>query len=228
MSKFVDFIINLCKWPVAIALLVYLPAFIQSYQYFNFHNIKFYAMAGGALFYLVTIFVAGYDTCASMQIISHELTHTVFAYLTFHNAGRIRVNPDGSGGSVAIRGSGNWIITLAPYFFPLFAAIYMLILPGILIMASGHWLVYSVLGYFVAYYWATVLSQVHAEQTDIIKEGYIFSGIIIVCLNIPVTGILFAFTNKSWAGVEQYLQIIQKLTVKNIEWVSDLIEPYIQ
>ena len=228
MSKFFDFIINLCKWPVAIALVVYLPAFIESYQYFNFHNAKFYAMTSGALFYLLTIFVAGYDTCASMQIISHELTHTVFAYLTFHNAGRIRVNPDGSGGSMVLKGSGNWIITLAPYFFPLFAAIYMLILPGISIMASEHWMVYSVLGYFVAYYWATVISQVHLEQTDIIKEGYAFSGIIIVCLNVLVTGILFAFTNKSWLGVGHYLRIIQKLTVQNIERVTDLITSYLQ
>lgn len=227
MSKFIDFIINLCKWPVAIILLVYLPALIQSYHYFNFHNAKFYAMAGGALFYGVTILFAGYNTCASMQIISHELTHTVFAYLTFHNAGRIRVNPDGSGGSMALKGIGNWMISLAPYFFPLFAFIYMLILPGILIMASGHWLVYSVLGYFIAYYWATVISQVHSEQTDIIKEGYVFSGIIIVCLNALVTGILFAFTNKSWSGVEHYLQIVQKLTVKNILWVLDLIEHYV-
>lgn len=228
MSKFIDFCINLCKWPVAILIILYIPAFAQTYSYFNFYNPKFYAMAGGALFYGLTIIMAGYNTCASMQIISHELTHTVFAYLTLHNAGRIRVNPDGSGGSMILKGTGNWIISLAPYFFPLFAAVYMLILPAILTMADGHWMVYSILGYFVAYYWATVISQVHFEQTDIIKEGYIFSAIIIIGLNMFVTGILFAFTNKSWAGVWQYCHIVHKLTIKNLVWLLDLIEPYLQ
>lgn len=227
MSKFVDFIINICKWPLAVIILLYIPAFVQSYHFFNFHNVKFYAMAGGALFYGVTIVMAGYNTCESMQIISHELTHTVFAYLTLHNAGRIRVNPDGSGGSMILKGQGNWIISLSPYFFPLFAFIYMLILPGILIMASGHWLVYSVLGYFIAYYWATVISQVHLQQTDIIKEGCVFSAIIIIGLNLFVTGILFAFTNKSWDGVWQYFHIVQKLAIKNAVWILDLVESYV-
>ena len=226
MSKILDFIINICKWPVALILLLYMPALVMSFEYFNFHTEKFYAFGGGVLFYGVMIVVAGYNTCASMQIISHELTHTLFAYLTLHDAGRIRLNPDGSGGSMIIKGKGNWIISLSPYFFPLLAAVYMLLMPGILIMADNHWLVYCVLGFFVAYYWVTVISQVHAGQPDIINEGYIFSAIIIIGGNLLLTGILFAYTNKSWDGIEQYFNVVQQLQLKNIEKMTDLIRQY--
>ena len=226
MSKIIDFIINICKWPVALLLLLYVPALIMSFEYFNFNTIKFYAFAGGVLFYGVMVIVAGYNTCESMQIISHELTHTFFAYLTLHNAGRIRLNPDGSGGSMIIKGQGNWIISLSPYFFPLFAAFYMLLMPAILIMSDNHWMVYCVFGFFVAYYWVTVLSQVHLGQTDIIKEGYVFSAIIIIGGNLLLTGILFSYTNKSWAGIGQYFRIVQRLQLQNIEWLNNLISQY--
>ena len=226
MSKIIDFIINLCKWPVALLLLLYVPALIMSFEYFNFHTIKFYAFGGGVLFYGIMLVVAGYNTCESMQIISHELTHTFFAYLTLHNAGRIRLNPDGSGGSMIITGKGNWIISLSPYFFPLLAMIYMLLMPAILIIADNHWLVYCILGFFVAYYWVTVISQVHPGQTDIIKEGYLFSAIIIIGGNLLLTGILFSYTNKSWAGIGQYFQVVQKLQLENINRAKDLISQY--
>ena len=56
----------------------------------------------------------------SMQIIAHELTHSFFALLTFHKVKHIRVADDNSGGSMGFEGEGNWLIIIAPYFFPLF------------------------------------------------------------------------------------------------------------
>lgn len=226
MSKIIDFVINICKWPVALLLLTYVPALIMSFSYFNFNTIKFYAFGGGILFYGVMIVFSGYNICKSMQVISHELTHTFFAYLTLHNAGRIRLNPDGSGGSMSIHGKGNWIISLSPYFFPLFAVCYMLLMPEILKMFDNHWMVYCVFGFFVAYYWGTVISQVHPGQTDIIREGYVFSAIIIIGGNLLLTGILFSYTNKAWSGIEQYFRVVQRLHLQNVEWADNLIRQY--
>ena len=213
MARYIDLILLWLKWPTAVFLLLSVPALVRSFNYFNFMAPKFYALAGGIGFYLMMIFVTGYNTCHTMQIISHELTHTFFAYLTFHNAGRIRLNPDGSGGSMILKGRGNWIITLAPYFFPLFAFFYMLLMPFLLRISDEHWLVYSVFGFFVAYYWVTVIEQVHPKQTDIIKEGYIFSIIVIVAANLYTTGIILAFCSKSWEGVKIYLTLIYHLSM---------------
>ena len=158
-----------------------------------------------------------------MQIISHELTHTFFAYLTFHDAGRIRLNPDGSGGSMVLKGQGNWLITLAPYFFPLFAFFYMIFMPWLLDISDNHWIVYGIFGYFIAYYWAAVLDQTHPKQTDIIKEGYWFSIIFIIGANLYMTGIMLAFTSKSWLGVKTYLQLITRLNLDNAQKICELI-----
>ena len=215
MARIIDFILKWLKWPVAVFLLLSIPALLQSYEYFNFRNIKFYAMGGGVVVYVLMIFVAGYNNCHTMQVISHELTHIFFAMLTFHNAGRVRINPDGSGGSMVVMGGGNWLITLAPYFFPLFAFFYMLIMPVLLRVSDGHWLVYGIYGYLIAYYWATVLEQVHPKQTDIIKEGYIFSIIFIVGANLYTTGMVLAFNSKLWAGIDIYLRLVTKLNIEN-------------
>lgn len=227
MNKILDFIINLFKWPVAVFLLFSLPVLIKSYDFFDFYNLKFYIFFGGAAFYFFTIIITGYNICHSMQIISHELTHIVFAYLTLHNAGRVRINPDGSGGSMILEGRGNWIITLAPYFFPLFTFIYMLLMPNILKISGNNWLVYAVFGYLFGYYAMTVLSQVHPNQTDIIREGYVFSAITIVGINLFTVGVIFAFNAHLWSGVNKYIQLLSGLYVEQWQMLESLVGQYI-
>lgn len=226
MGRICDFIINLLRWPAAILLLCNIPVLVMGLTHINFYNIKFYAFGAGAAFYLITAFMSGAAIRSSMQILSHELTHALFAYLTFHRVGRIRLNPDDSGGSMSLRGHGNWLISLSPYFFPLFTFLYMLLMPYLLGAFEGpteKMLIYAILGYFAAYYWATVLSQVHSGQTDIINEGFFFSGIIIVGGNLLVNGIIFAFCSKLWSGVELYFQILRKLNLQYFEMLKNFL-----
>ncbi|MGN0912197.1 MAG: hypothetical protein ACI4OE_02725, partial [Alphaproteobacteria bacterium] len=145
------------------------------------------------------------------------------AYLTLHIAGRIRLNPDGSGGSMQLNGHGNWLISLAPYFFPLFAFIYMLLMPSLLSVSGGNWLIYAILGYFLAYHWLVVLTQVHPQQTDLSQEGFIFSGIVIVGANLFSNGIILAFASKSWDGVFTFLQLVNKLNLEYAQKIYGLI-----
>lgn len=225
MVKIIDLIFKIVKWPVALFLLVSIPALLESYNYFDFNTLRFYAFAGGAVMYLATILFAGRNVNQSMQTISHELTHMMFALLTFHDAGRIRINPDDSGGSVMVRG-GNWLITLAPYFFPLFSFLYMLMMPGLLVVSDGHFLVYGIFGYFFGYYWGTVLAQVHPQQTDIIREGYLFSAIFIVGANLYTTGMILAFNSRQWEGIGIYLRLVWKLDVQYWLKAAKLILQY--
>ena len=226
LSKIADFILFILKWPAAILMLTFIPSLILSYNFFNFYTFKFAMLGAGAAFYVFILLTAGRNICFSMQIISHELTHVLFALLTFHSVGRVRLNPDDSGGSMVLKGRGNWLITLAPYFFPLFAFFYMLIMPWLLRSTGEHWLVYAIFGYFVAYYWATVLSQVHVKQTDIIKEGYLFSTILIIAGNLYVTGLLFAFNGHLWAGLIKYSDKVWQHWLKVLPLLSDLIRQY--
>lgn len=228
MNRILDKILNMLRWPAALFLLLSLPALLESYRYFNFLTRKFYLLGTGIVFFCFTVLAAGYNMRQSMQIVAHELTHSVFALLTLHKVEKIRLNPDGSGGSMQLRGRGNWLITLAPYFFPLFAFLFMLIMPALLTVWKDSWLPYAVLGYFLAYYWATVLSQTHSQQTDIISEGYLFSGIIIIGANLYVTGCILAFTSKLWNGVLIYLRLILRLSMENYKALYALVTAYFQ
>ncbi|MCI5634730.1 MAG: M50 family metallopeptidase [Alphaproteobacteria bacterium] len=223
MHKIMDYIVNLLKLPAALYLLFSVPALVMVYRYFDFYTFKFLMVGAGFVFFWGTIFLSGYTTRNSMQVISHELTHTFFAYLTLHNAGRIRLNPDGSGGSMQLNGHGNWLISLAPYFFPLFAFFYMLLMPYLLKVSDNNWVVYAILGYFLAYHWLVVLTQVHPRQTDLSQVGFIFSGIVIVGANLFSNGIVLAFASKSWDGVFTFLRLVNKLNLEYVEKIYALI-----
>ncbi len=226
MNKLIDIIINFFRWPIALYLLFSVPALVLAYNHIHFLNEKYYALGAGVAFFVFTIVMAGHEMRRSMQVISHELTHTFFAYLTLHRVAKIRLNPDGSGGSMQFKGYGNWIITLAPYFFPLFAFFYMLLMPSLVDGLDGYWLLYAILGYFLAYYWATVLSQVHVNQPDIISEGYLFSAIIIVGANLWVTGSILAYTDKLWDNVWRFAEIVNAYNLKHLKCLQDLISAY--
>lgn len=148
MHKITDFIINILRWPAALYFVFSIPALISAYRYFNFYTFRFLTFGAGFVFFWITVILSGAGGRNAMQVISHELTHTFFAYLTLHKAGRIRLNPDGSGGSMQLNGYGNWLISLSPYFFPLFAFFYMLTMPYWVRVTDSHWLVYALLGYF--------------------------------------------------------------------------------
>jgi hypothetical protein len=227
MNKIIDGLINLCRWPVALIALSFLPALILSYRYFDFYQKEFYFFGAGIAFFWIIAFTVGSTVRHQIQIIAHELTHTLFALLTLHFVKKIRLNPDGSGGSMQLSGHGNWLIILAPYFFPLFAAIYMLLMPTLLDWTQNHWLIYAVFGYLTAYYWETVLSQVHREQSDIIRCGYLFSAIIIVCFNLFINGAIFAFVRHTWSGFELYCQLVFRLYREFYQPLIELIMPYL-
>lgn len=226
MGKIFDIVITLLRWPIAVVILINIPALIEVFKYINFFNIKFYAFGIGALFYIVTAFMSGAEIRSSMQILSHELTHAFFAYLTFHWVGKIRLNPDDSGGSMTLRGKGNWLISLSPYFFPLFTFLYMLLMPFLINLFGSlteKLLIYAIFGYFTAYYWSAVLSQVHSEQPDIIGEGYFFSAIIIIGGNLFFNGLILAFCSKLYEGIYVYLDILIKLNQQYLEQIKNLL-----
>ena len=120
MSKIIDKIVELFKWPLAIYMLVSLPACIQffgSYPY-DFKNFTDTAVIAGFIFFFFCRTMMDSNMRQSMEVVAHELTHTVFALLTMHKIKSIRVNPDDSGGAMAFEGEGNWLIIIPPQFFP--------------------------------------------------------------------------------------------------------------
>jgi len=225
ISSILDKIINLLKWPAALLALLFLPALYQSFDYFNFNNIKFLALVGGVFMFFVarTSVDAGVKT--SMQIIAHELTHSFFALLTFHRVKHIRVAEDNSGGSMGFLGEGNWLITISPYFFPLFCFCFMLGVGFYLDFGGGemNWVLSATFGYFIGYHMDTVGSQIHEKQTDLKKVGYPFCVTFLPGANFWMLGSMLAYNSNGWESFFRYQTLIWQLTMSNLKYALSFI-----
>lgn len=220
MGKFLDMVIEWLKWPVAVLSILSIPAFIQSYSYFNFTNIKFLVLAGGFFFFYIARTVADNSIKVTMQILAHELTHAFFAFITFHKIYGIKIAEDISGGKMSFKGRGNWLIIIAPYFFPLMSFIFV-----IFVSVYGYFfhinntlslIINGFMGYFLAYHSDTVLSQIHEKQTDFPKVGYPFCFTFIPGANFWSVGCILAFNSLGWKGIATYNFLIWKLNMNNL------------
>lgn len=122
-------------------------------------------------------------------VLGHELTHAFWALLMGARVSRLRVSA--RGGSVNVSKS-NWIITLAPYFFPFYTVL-------VIALYSGLALVYDLRDYepfwlaLVGLTWSfhltftvTILLQ---RQPDIQEHGRVFSYAVIYLLNVLGVGL---------------------------------------
>lgn len=219
MAKIFDKLINLCKWPLAIYMLISLPALISSIDFFNFKTFKYLAFGAGFFMYFTSRTMMDSSVKTTMQTVAHELTHAFFALLTFHKVSKISIDADNKGGEITFAGEGNWLITIAPYFFPLFAMIYMIIisfLPNELIFNG-------ILGYFLGYHTDTVASQIHEKQTDLPKVGYLFCATFLPGANLWIIGSIMAFNIRNWEGIRLYFNLINYLNVQNFHKLWDFI-----
>jgi hypothetical protein len=122
-------------------------------------------------------------------VFGHELTHAFFAVLfggsikSFHASDR--------GGRVTITKS-NFIITLAPYFFPLYT-FFVLLLYGTAVAAglqgAVSWLVFFA-GATFAFHLVLTALFLQTEQTDIKEYGMVFSYPLIYLFNAAFTALL--------------------------------------
>ena len=149
-----------------------------------------YFFAAGSLAY-ITLHVL-FRKPILTYVFGHELTHAFFAVLfggsvkSFHASDR--------GGRVTITKS-NVIITLAPYFFPLYTFV-ALLLYGTAVAAglqgAVNWLVFLV-GATFAFHLILTAIFLQTEQTDISEYGMIFSFPLIYLFNVTFTALLVQY-----------------------------------
>lgn len=128
-------------------------------------------------------------------VLGHELTHALWAWCMGARVGGLRVRK--TGGQVRTSKT-NWAIALAPYFFPFYAMMFMLL------FFSAHWVWgldrwWWVLFFLVGLGWSfhvtfTVLMLLTTSQPDLQSQGVFFSLVIIYLMNLLtillVTGLL--------------------------------------
>ena len=156
-------------------------------------------------------------------IMEHELTHMLFAVLTFHKPKALDVNQD-VGGSFSFEGKGNWLIALAPYFFPTFWFFIVLLVP-IYQSITGHLPEFylSLLGVFLGYNFIVTCLSIHPKQTDFKVAGYPFTICFLPGISFLKYGLVFCYSVKGWVGVEAYFNLLLQRTELFLQPVLSLI-----
>jgi hypothetical protein len=152
-----------------------------------FRPLFIYYFLGGGLTYLTLHLL--FRKPVLTYVFGHELTHAFFAVLfggsvkSFHASSR--------GGRVIITKS-NFLITLAPYFFPLYTFIVLLVYwaaEAADVNGAAPWLTFLT-GATFTFHLVLTLVFLQADQDDIREHGAVFSYPLIYLFNVLFTSLL--------------------------------------
>ena len=198
-----DLFLKIIKWPVGFFSVFLLPAVFLKFVFLlkNSFSLAFSPFVLGMFVYwaLWKFFFKNPYAGSAFPVLEHELTHALFALLTFRRIKNISVSWN-SGGQVRFSGSGNWLITLSPYFFPLLSII--VILTGSLFSTHTSFVFKFILGITSMYNLISTYREIHPAQTDIQKEGYIYFLLFNPGMFLFFYGIIWSFVLNGFYGVK--------------------------
>ena len=148
----------------------------------------FVSFSGGFAVWLV-IFICLPRTLW-LYVLGHEFTH---ALAVIAAGGKVTEFKVASAGGHIMSDRVNWFIGLSPYFVPIYALIWM----GLWLTVDFYhplreWMpiFYFVLGALWAFHVTFTVSMLHTRQTDLSREGFVFSFVIIALFNLLTVLIL--------------------------------------
>jgi len=145
--------------------------------------------AGLATWFLIFIFL---PRTMWLYVLGHEFTHALAAMIA---GGKVSVFKVTSKGGHIMTDKVNWWIALSPYFVPIYALIWM----GLWVTVDFYYplkawqlIFYFGVGLFWSFHLTFTVSMIHLRQTDLSGEGYIFSGVVILLMNMLAVLLLFS------------------------------------
>lgn len=210
MASLLNRFISLCKWPLAVILLLLFPTLLQQLwaviQHIATHVQHYQWLLVGAGLYGVLWFL-GLRHSTMMRWFStleHELTHALVAILTLNRV--TGLNATHNGGVMQFQGFGNWLITLAPYFIPTLS----LVVLGLMNLAKATYypMLFAVMGFSMAYHLQSTWHELHDQQPDLKQAGWLFCWLFLPAANVVMALVLLtALPNDTltWAKTQSSL-----------------------
>jgi hypothetical protein len=179
MPKWFKTVLAVLLLPVCLGAVVALGRVMQATG--RADTIWFATLAGAACWLAIYFFL---PRPMWLYVVGHELTHALWTWLF---GGRVRrFKATSQGGHVVITRT-NFLICLAPYFFPFYAFCL------ILLFAAGHlvwdwsrhvaWF-HILIGLAYAFHVTLTVHALRTKQSDITQHGYFFSAVIILLGNV--------------------------------------------
>lgn len=175
-----------------------------------------WVLAGG--FALWVFLYATLPRPVRSYVLAHELTHALWAWLMGAEVRGLKVSADR--GSVTVSKS-NFLITLAPYFFPLYT---VLVVIGYYVLSlfadvQGYYLFWlGAIGFTWGFHFTFTISTLMQHQSDISECGHLFSYVVIYLCN--VIGICLWVVIVSSATLEAMVTGLQAHTLAMAVWLA--------
>lgn len=160
-------------------------------------------VGGAGVYVLLWLWLIRWWRSTWLSTLEHEVTHAVFAWLTLHKVVGLRTTWS-SGGHMRYLGRGNWLITLAPYFFP--TVCWALILFYWLVPVVPREIAHALSGAAFGYHVTSTMRETHGGQTDLMKVGFVYCFAFLPTANLLCNGLVVAFSYAGPTGVSVFLQ----------------------
>jgi len=129
------------------------------------------------------------------HVLEHELTHLLFGLLFLKKPKAISASDQG--GRTELYG-GNFIITLAPYFFPTLPFMLFLFFPFLDEKFYNYFFI--ALGFFTGYHFISNIQEFKFSQPDIKEAGIIFSPLFCLFGTLLTLGFILGFLGDGFKG----------------------------
>ena len=183
MAKFLKFLVALALLPLVAAQVWTLIDLAWMTVPAGKWGERWFLSFGAGFITWLLIFV-GLPRTLWLYVLGHEFTHALAVMVS---GGKITSFQVSSAGGHVMTDRVNWWIGLSPYFVPIYALIWMALWLTIdFYHPLKDWLpvFYFGIGFFWAFHVTFTVSMLHPRQTDLSREGYVFSGVIIALFNL--------------------------------------------
>lgn len=181
-------------------------------------------LAGFLLWQLIFIFLT---RPVRTYVFAHELTHALWGWFMGARVSKFKVSKDQ--GSVTLSKT-NFLITLAPYFFPLYTVLLIIVYYALFIFIAVekyHSIWLGLIGFTWGFHLSFTITTLMQRQSDIRAYGHLFSYAFIYLMN--VLGICLWVVLVSRMTVVQMCKFLYtdtlaawKLTTDAILWIPTL------
>ena len=174
MPKWLTFILGLLLLPLCAGAV---PALVRVVRVSGEASEVWVPLGAGAACWLIVF--ALLPKPMWIYVVGHELTHVVWSWLF---GGKVKKFKATSQGGEVVLTKSNFLVALAPYFFPLYAVLVVLVfVVGHLIWGWARWTpgFHLLLGAAYAFHLTLTWEILKSRQSDITGQGYLFSGVII-------------------------------------------------
>lgn len=165
------------------------------------HTEEFYFFGLGALLWAIAFF--GLPRPLLIYVFGHELTHAIWVWAMGGRVSEFRV---GRGGGYIIANRRDFLVSLAPYFFPLYSIAAIAVFAGLGLAVDDIWQyrrwLFGAVGFTWAFHFSFTCWMIPKRQTDLLLHGTFFSLVIIYLANLALLAALLviACPQMSWAG----------------------------